>query len=82
MRTGNEQMKHVIYLTPKGGRWEGREEGGDLIESGDDKAQVLERTIERAKSLGDTSLIIHNRDGVIQEERTYPRSVDPPETPG
>ncbi|WP_297833096.1 DUF2188 domain-containing protein [Pseudomonas sp.] len=28
------------------------------------------------------SLKIHNEDGTIQEERTYPRSADPSQTPG
>lgn len=46
------------------------------------KSDAQQATIDIAKNKGDASVYIHGRDGKFQEERTYPRSQDPPESKG
>lgn len=41
------------------------------------KAVAVRYAIGRSKELGGVSLRIHERDGTVGEERTYPRSADP-----
>jgi hypothetical protein len=38
---------------------------------------VIKKTIELAKKQEDSSVVIHKKDGKIQEERTFPKSSDP-----
>ena len=49
---------------------------------GDNKAEVVKRTIEVAKKQPKAQVRIKGRNGRIQEEHTYPRSSDPKRTPG
>jgi len=46
------------------------------------KAATQQATIDLAKNAGNASVYIHGVNGRIQEERTYPRSVDPRESKG
>ena len=47
------------------------------------KDEAVRRSAERLReSDSDASLKIHRQDGVIQEERTYPRAADPSQSPG
>ncbi len=45
--------------------------------TGENKKEVVDRTIAMAKNHTMSSVVIHKADGTIQEERTYPRSTDP-----
>jgi hypothetical protein len=70
-----------FHLTPRGDRWELREERGTTIATYDNKAAAIQssrRTVKRETG----SLKIHKADGTIEEERTHPRSIDPKTSPG
>jgi hypothetical protein len=70
--------RNVYHVQPNGDNWEGKlESAGRASVSGESKSEVQERTIEIAKNNQPSSVIIHGRDGKVQEERTYPRSSDP-----
>ena len=72
----NQRKTYHVTKTDKG--WQGKKEGGDRATvTGDTKEEVMKKTIDIAKKLGDTSVVIHKQDGKIQEERTYPKSSDP-----
>jgi hypothetical protein len=71
----------TYHLIPLGDRWELEEEGGASVATYDDKASAVtgsRRTVQRESG----SLVIHNADGTIEEERTYPRSLDLAKSPG
>ena len=73
------------HLTPHGDGWkltaEGSERVIDIFRTKEDGVSVCCDVItERDGGLG--SLKIHRKDGTIEEERTYPRSADPHQTPG
>ncbi len=58
--------------------WEGRiEKGKRASVKGKTKKEVVKKTIELAKKQGNSSVVIHRRDGKIQEERTFPKVTDP-----
>jgi hypothetical protein len=59
--------RYSLSHNDKTKKWELKREG-----SGEIKGSVLERAV---KKLG--SVRIRKRNGKIQEERTYPRSMDP-----
>lgn len=69
-------------LIPNGDEWKLRRLGAER------SALVFESKQEAVKESVDFmrqhsgSLRIHNHKGVIQEERTYPRSADPRRSPG
>ena len=62
--------------------WELRKEGASRAsKKADTKDELLKITGEFMD--GKTASVkIHKKDGVIQEERTYPRAADPRETKG
>ena len=67
-----------LSYNDKNRKWELKREGsGDVIRRFKTKADAIKGgVLERAvKKLG--SVRIRKRDGKIQEERTYPRSMDP-----
>ncbi|MEO5811531.1 MAG: DUF2188 domain-containing protein [Rhodanobacter sp.] len=70
------------HITKRGDQWALKASGGQRATlTADTKAEVIQQTQEFAA--GKTiSVKIHRADGVIQEERTYPRSADPHQTPG
>lgn len=47
----------------------------------DNKQEAVDGSAEFMRERGG-SLKIHKTNGRVQEERTYPRKADPPETPG
>lgn len=59
---------------------------GKKVDSFATHAEAVETAAGVARSMGlpgaPVSLKIKGRDGKVQEERTYPRSADPAETPG
>ena len=69
------------HLVPDIDRWKLEREGDGTIQFFDSKEEAVKRCTEY---MGDHhgSLIIHHKDGTIEEERTYPRSMDPVESPG
>jgi hypothetical protein len=70
-----------FHLTTNGDRWELHAEGGKALASFETKAEALEGSISIVtKRTG--SLKIHKADGTIEEERTYPRALDPKKSPG
>jgi len=77
-----ERKTYHVTKTEKG--WEGKVEGGQRASTtGKTKSEVVQKTIEIAKnSDGNSNVIIHKKDGKFQEERTYPKSSDPSQTPG
>lgn len=61
------------------GTWKGKAEGaGRASVVGDTKAETTRKTIEIAKNQQDSQVIIHKKDGKIQEERTYGNDPYPP----
>ena len=68
----------LIILNPDG-TWKGKARGAERASIvGDTKAEVMSRTIEIAKNQQDSQVIIHKKDGEIQEERTYGNDPHPP----
>jgi hypothetical protein len=49
---------------------------------GETKQDAVAYAIKQAKAHQPSQLIIHKRDGKIEEERTYPRSSDPRRSKG
>ena len=73
----NRARVHVTFDEKRGG-WKAEAEGSNrTVARGGKKTEVKKAAIETAKAAGYTSVVIHRKDGVIQEERTYPRSQDP-----
>lgn len=68
----------TYHVTKTDDGWKGKKEGAERASvKGDTKEEVLKKTIDIAKNKGDSSVVIHGKDGKIQEERTYPKSSDP-----
>jgi len=73
------EARKIYHVTRNGDHgWKGMiENAGRASVTGDNKQDVVSRTIEMAKHHTLSSVIIHKMDGSIQEERTFPRSSDP-----
>ena len=68
---------HITY-DKKQKNWKAEAEGAKRAQArSDTKAELIQKTAQAARRHGDTSVVIHKKDGKIQEERTYPRSKDP-----
>ncbi len=75
------RKKYHVTKTPEG--WQGKlENGGRASVTGSTKEEVMKQTIDLAKNNNNSQVIIHKANGRFQEERTYPRSIDPKETKG
>ena len=75
------RKKYHVTKTYAG--WQGKLENSQRASvTGPTKADVLHSTIEMAKKNNNSQIFIHGVNGKIQEERTYPRSIDPPQTKG
>jgi hypothetical protein len=62
--------------------WEGKE-AGRVVTRGDTKEECIRNTAQWAEAQGEPiSVRIHLEDGTFEEERTYPRSADPPGSKG
>ena len=73
---------YTVETDPKGG-WRGKAQGSTrAVAKGDNKAEVVKRTIEVAKKQPKAQVRIKGKNGRIQQERTYPRSRNPRRTPG
>lgn len=67
-----------MHVTPNANGWEVRQAGSaDTIALVDDKVRAVELAREHAQANEPSQIVIHTRDGKIEEERTYgddPRS--------
>jgi Uncharacterized protein conserved in bacteria (DUF2188) len=73
-----------IDIVKKGQNWVG-ESGGKTVRGtkAPTKAESVKQTAQVARRDPEpASMRIHKVDGRIQEERTYPRSADPPRSKG
>lgn len=77
-------QRKTYHVTKTESGWQGKIERGQRASvTGTTKSEVMQKTIEIAKNYnGNSNVIIHKQNGKIQEERTYPRSSDPSQTPG
>ncbi len=70
--------RKIYHVTKTEDGWQGKLEGGQRASAtGNNKEEVVKKTIEIAKNQGDSSVKIHKSDGKFQEERTYPKKSDP-----
>jgi hypothetical protein len=70
------------HLVPDGDNWKLKKEDRDrTLKKFESKKEALPASIEFVKNHSG-SLKIHKSDGSIQEERTYPRSIDPKKSKG
>ena len=71
-----------FHVLSSGDRWKLTAEGSERSIG---EFDTKEEAVDMASTVIATrtgSLKIHRADGTIEEERTYPRSADPRETPG
>ncbi len=70
------------HITKKDGQWKLKKEGNTRASKvAETKAEIIQKARDYMKPR-EGSVKIHKEDGSFQEERTYPRSSDPSETPG
>lgn len=75
------RKKYHITKTDNG--WQGKLEKGQRASVvGNTKVEVQQKTIGLAKNNNNSQVFIHKADGKFQEERTYPRAIDPRKTKG
>jgi hypothetical protein len=73
--------RFTLKHSKKNGGWELKNQIGDVVRSFPTKAEALAGgTLQRAVKRG--TVRIHKVDGVLDEERTFPRSEDPRSSPG
>lgn len=71
--------RKVYHVTKTPDGWQAKVEGNERASfTAPTKAEILKTTTESAKSQGNTSVVIHKKDGRIQEERTYGNDPYPP----
>lgn len=78
-------MLHRFTLKHNGrdNRWDLKDQTGEIVRTFQRKRDatrggVLERAVARTGG----TVRIHKRDGILEEERTYPRARDPRASPG
>lgn len=70
--------RNRYHITKTDDGWKGAKENSQRASvTGRTKEEVQQKTIDMAKGQGNSSVVIHGRDGKIQEERTYPKGSDP-----
>lgn len=70
------------YLSPEGDKWKLHGQGAQrATRVFDTKGEAVKESAEFMRQHGG-SLRIQKGNGVLQEERTYPRSADPRRSPG
>lgn len=71
-----------IDVVKKGDEWVG-ESARKVVVRAPTKAQAVRETARVAKAAPEPVTVkIHKENGRIQEERTYPRAADPPQSKG
>jgi hypothetical protein len=72
----------TYFLTPDGDHWKlAKEHAERAVKTFETKKEGIEFSIDFMKNHGG-SLRIRKKDGLFQEERTYPRSADPRKSKG
>lgn len=75
-------MKRVD-LTKKGNEWVAKTRSGEVMARAPKKVDAVRKTARAAQRDNQpVSVRIHNLNGRIQEERTYPRKADPRRSKG
>lgn len=70
------------HITKDGEKWKLTKQGNDRAsKTAETKQEIIKKTQDYMKT-HEGSVKIHKQNGVIQEERTYPKSKDPYKTPG
>ncbi|HXG79034.1 MAG TPA: DUF2188 domain-containing protein [Methyloceanibacter sp.] len=70
--------RYSLGYNAKSKKWELKSEGsGGVVKSFASKAQAIKGGVLSRAVSGKGSVRIKKRNGKIQEERTYPRSMDP-----
>jgi len=73
---GKRETFHVTY---KDSKWKVKKEGSQrAVKTFDNKEKAVDFGRDVAKKPGKGQLIIHKKDGKIQEERTYGKDPYPP----
>lgn len=62
--------------------WEGKQQGGKTVAKSKTKAVAVKDAAQVARKDKQSSVVIREANGRIQEERTYPRGSDPRQTKG
>ena len=79
-------MDNYHLTKNQSGDWSLKREGGERATQnfpGLNKDEAIRKAADHLKQTNsDSSLKIHREDGTFQEERTYPRSADPSQSPG
>jgi hypothetical protein len=77
-------MKTYHILPASNGGWKAIQAGTDKMVAGyENKEKLIESMARMAQDSDEAiSIRIHTADGRFEEERTYPRAADPPETKG
>jgi hypothetical protein len=78
-----ENLTRYDLVKAKGAGWE-LKTGGNIVAKAATKAEILDDlqgTLRRAGN-GEGTVRIDNETGGIEEERTFPRSKDPRQSPG
>lgn len=73
------------HLVDDDGTWKLKKQGAERsseVYNDETKVDSVQQAADYIREHGGGSLKIHNKDGTIQEERTYPRSADPRESEG
>jgi hypothetical protein len=71
--------RQKFHISPHGDRWKLQKEGSQSpIKTFDTKREAVDFGRNKAKESRLGQLIIHKKDGIIQEERTYGKDLYPP----
>jgi transposase-like protein len=84
MFAGRMEVMKRIDVVKRGNQWVGETgKAQQVVSKAPTKEAAVKKTAAVAKKdPNPVSVKIHNLDGKIQEERTYPRSADPRKSPG
>lgn len=72
-------MRKRVFVVPKRGKGWAVKEGRETVQEFSKKEEAVRFGRDLAKSAPLSQLVIHKKDGTIQEERTYGRDPFPPE---
>ncbi|MEL1246271.1 DUF2188 domain-containing protein [Flavobacterium sp. DGU11] len=67
-------MERIYHVRKNGHGWKSiLENAGRTLVTGENKNEVVDRTIAMAKSHAKSSVIIYKVDGTVHEERHFPK---------
>ena len=70
------------HITKDGEKWKLKREGAERASKTEETKKEMIDTMRDFMKDRTGSVKIHKENGIIQEERTYPRRKDPSESPG